>query len=84
MIFQMLVKIKLLSISLLSGFALLFMLCLGAQNLNDRHNLKIGQLTTAPLPTGFLIGVSIVLGVISGGTTATLLIPPPDLNSINN
>jgi len=53
------------------------MLCLGAQNLNERHSLKLVETTTAPLPTGFLIGVSIILGVISGGSTAAVLLPPP-------
>jgi len=37
-------------------------------------NLGIGQ--TAPLPTGFIVGVSAVLGVLSGGSLAALLIPP--------
>ena len=72
----MLFRLKLLAISFASSFALLLMLCLGAQNLNTRHTLKVGTTTTAPLPAGFLVGVSIVLGVISGGSTATVIIPP--------
>ena len=71
----MLLKIRLLTITLVSSLALLLMLCLGAQNLNERHSLKIGNATTAPLPSGFIIGISIVLGVISGGSAATLLLP---------
>jgi len=50
-------------------------LCLGAQNLNDRHNLKLGFANSAALPSGFLVGISIVLGVFSGGSTAALLLP---------
>ena len=72
----MLLKIRFLTITLATSLALLLMLCLGAQNLNDRHALKIGNATTAPLPSGFIIGISIVLGVITGGSAATLF--PPD------
>jgi len=71
----MILRIKLLAISLASALALLLMLCLGAQNLNTRHTLKLGSTTTAPLPAGFLVGISIVLGVISGSSTATALLP---------
>ena len=52
------------------------MLCLGAQNLNTRHSLKIGNMSTAPFPSGFLTGVSIVAGVLSGGSAAALSIKP--------
>ena len=70
----MLVQLRLLAITFASSLTLLLMLCLGAQNLTDRHSLKIGNATTAPLPSGFIIGVSIGLGVLSGGTTAALTI----------
>jgi len=69
-------KIRVLTISLTSALALLLMLCLGAQNLNSRHTLNLGKVTTAPLPSGFIIGVSIIMGVISGGSAAAVLIPP--------
>ncbi len=71
----MLLHLRLLAITFTSSLALLLMLCLGAQNLSERHALKIGNATTAPLPSGFIIGVSIVLGVISGGTITTLKVP---------
>ena len=70
-------KLKLMTLSLASGLLLLVMLCLGAQNLNERHSLKLGIAKTAPLPTGFLVGISIIIGVVSGGATAALLLPPP-------
>ncbi len=73
----MLLRLKLISISLASGLILIVVLCLGAQNLKVRQSLNLGFNSTAPLPTGFLVGISIVLGVISGGSTAALLIPPP-------
>jgi len=72
----MLLKIRILTVSLTSAFVLLLMLCLGAQNLSDRHTLKLGKATTAPLPSGFIIGVSIIMGVISGGSAAAVLVPP--------
>ncbi len=62
----MLVRLRLLTFSLASALALMLMLCLGAQNLSSRHSLRLGSGKTAPLPTGFLIGFSLVLGVISG------------------
>ena len=73
----MLLRIRLLAISFASALALVLMLCLGAQNLNDRHKLNLVYTSTAPLPSGFLIGVSIVLGVVSGGGTAAVLVTPP-------
>ena len=73
----MLQRLRLLTTSLGSAMLLLIVLCLGSQNLNDRHGLNLGFTKTAPLPSGFLVGVSVVLGVISGGSTAALLIPTP-------
>ena len=54
---------------------LLIVLCLGSQNLSDRYKVNLGIGETAPLPAGFLIGISIVLGVISGGSAAALVLP---------
>ncbi len=71
----MLLKLRLLSITISSSLLLIIVLCLGSQNLRVRHNLNLGIAKTAPLPSGFLIGISLALGVISGGSTATLLIP---------
>ena len=71
----MLLKVKLLSINLISAILLLTVLCLGAQNLEDRYQIKLIGANTAPLPAGFIVGVSIVLGVISGGSLAALLAP---------
>ena len=73
----MLLRLRLLTTSLVSGGLLLVVLCLGAQNLSDRHSLRLGDAKSAELPTGFLVGISIVLGVISGGSTAALLLPKP-------
>tara|TARA_Y100001968_G_scaffold141817_1_gene129628 strand:+ start:1993 stop:2226 length:234 start_codon:yes stop_codon:yes gene_type:complete len=70
----MLLKLRLLAISISSGLLLIIVLCLGSQNLKIRHNVNLGLAKTAPLPSGFLIGISLALGVISGGSTKTLLI----------
>lgn len=60
----------------LVGAALLFaLLCLGAQNLDDRVSLRLGTARSAPLPSGFVIGLAVVLGVISGGSATALLLP---------
>ena len=70
----MLLKLRLLAISISSGLLLIIVLCLGSQNLKVRHNVNLGITRTYPLPAGFLIGISLALGVISGGSTTTLLI----------
>ena len=71
----MLLRLRLLLITLGGGAALLLVLCLGAQNLSDRYRLNLGVGRTAPLPAGFIVGVSTVLGVISGGSIAVVLMP---------
>ena len=71
----MLLRLRLLLITLGGSVALLVVLCLGAQNLSERYRLKLGVGTTAPLPAGFIVGVSTVLGVISGGSLAAVLMP---------
>jgi hypothetical protein len=75
----MLLRLRLLIGSLLGGSLLLTLLCLGAQNLEERPELNLGFGRSAPLPTGFIVGVALVLGVISGGASAALLLPgsPP-------
>ena len=72
----MILRLKLISITFASGLLLLLVLCLGAQNLKDRHVLNLGPKTkTVPLPTGFLVGISIVTGVITIGSASALLMP---------
>ena len=71
----MVLRLRLLLITLGGSVALLVVLCLGAQNLSERYRLKLGVGTTAPLPAGFIVGVSTVLGVISGGSLAVVLMP---------
>ena len=74
----MLLRLRLLLASLGGGVLLLLLLCLGAQNLNQRTSLNLGFGRTAELPTGFLVGVALAVGVISGGSGAALLLPGRD------
>ncbi|MEX1315694.1 MAG: hypothetical protein AB1Z22_01030 [Synechococcaceae cyanobacterium] len=69
----MLLRARLLLASLGGGLLLLLILCLGAQNLEDRPRLWLGAGSTTPLPSGFLVGVALVVGVISGGCSVALL-----------
>ena len=55
----MLLRLRLLIGSLLGGFLLFLALCLGAQNLDDRRSLQLGVGRSAPLPTGFMVGVAL-------------------------
>ena len=72
----MLLRLRLLLTSV--GGGLLLLLCLGAQNLEQRPKLWLGFGSTAPLPSGFLVGAALVIGVISGGCSAALLAPRRD------
>jgi len=74
----MLVRLRLLLTSLLGGSLLLLILCLGAQNLEQRPSLNLGFSRTAPLPAGFLVGLALVIGVLSGGCSAGLAAPQSD------
>jgi len=71
----MLLRLRLLLGSLVGGTLLLVAVCLGAQNLEDRPSLNLGVGRSAPLPTGFVVGVALALGVLSGGAGAALLLP---------
>lgn len=75
----MVLRLQLLLSSLAGGVLLLAVLCLGAQNLDDRPSLNLGfGQRSAPLPSGFLVGIALVLGVISGGSCGALLSPGPE------
>ena len=71
----MLLRLRLLLFSLGAGTLLLLLLCLGSQNLTERHRLQVGSLRSAAVPSGFLVGISLVIGVISGGSAAAVLLP---------
>ena len=64
--------------SLTGGLLLLVALGLGAQNLDDRRQLQLGVGRTVALPTGFVVGVALAVGVACGGTAAALLLPGRD------
>jgi hypothetical protein len=77
----MLLRLRLLFGSLIGGGLLLLAVCLGAQNLEDRPVLNLGMARSAPLPSGFLVGLALAVGVISGGCSAALLLPGSDQDS---
>ncbi len=52
---------------------LILMLSLGSQNLSSKYNLSLGFSSTEKYPSGFLIGISITLGSLSGGLSSFLL-----------
>ena len=74
----MLLRLRLTVASLGGGALLLLLLCLGSQNLDQRTRLNLGFGRTAELPTGFVVGIALVIGVISGGTASALLLPGRD------
>tara|TARA_Y100001968_G_scaffold316423_1_gene344226 strand:+ start:471 stop:695 length:225 start_codon:yes stop_codon:yes gene_type:complete len=70
----MLLRLRILSTVFTTAALLVLVLCLGSQNINNRSKVNIGLTSIAPLPTGFTVGFSIIIGVISGGATASILI----------
>ena len=69
-----LIQLRLLTISLGNGALLLSMLCLGGQNLSDKVSLTLVTSNTVPLPSGFVVGAALVVGIVSGGSTAAVLL----------
>ncbi len=65
-------KLMVSSISLLNSLLLALMLFLGSQNLSEKHSINLGSHETKEFPAGFLIGMSIVMGSLSGGLTTIL------------
>ena len=74
----MLLRMRLFLSSIVGTFVLLLMLCLGSHNLSERSVVNIGIGKTVPLPPGFVVGLAILCGVFSGGTSAALLAPHQD------
>ncbi len=79
----MFIRIRILSTLCSTVSLLLLVLCLGSQNINNRSPINLGFSSMAPLPTGFIVGVSIILGFISGGSTASLVINNEYLEEVN-
>ena len=68
----MFLKIKLLSITIFGAGLLLVFLCLGSQNMENRHSINFLTVETVKLPKGFLVGSSFIIGFLLGGTTGSL------------
>tara|TARA_Y100001978_G_C23354241_1_gene273468 strand:+ start:313 stop:543 length:231 start_codon:yes stop_codon:yes gene_type:complete len=70
----MFLRLQLLTLNIVTAILLIFFLCLGSQNLEEKYSLKFLNNKTVALPIGFLIGTSFSLGLISGGFTSILMI----------
>ncbi len=64
--------------SLVGAALVLLAVCLGAQNLSDRPSLRLGVARTAPLPSGFLLGLALAAGVFSGGSAVAVVLGDGD------
>tara|TARA_B100000579_G_C22012683_1_gene480228 strand:+ start:20 stop:256 length:237 start_codon:yes stop_codon:yes gene_type:complete len=78
----MLLKLKLFTFNITTTILLILFLCLGSQNLDKRYSLNILMTETVELPNGFIMGMTFILGFISGGLTSILNIK--DENIIEN
>jgi hypothetical protein len=74
----MLVRVRLVLGSLLGATLVVLAVCLGAQNLSDRPSLRLGMARTAPLPSGFVLGLALAAGVFSGGSAVAVLLADSD------
>ncbi len=74
----MIIKAISLTTNLANTFLLVIMIALGSQNLSTKHSLNLGIATTEKYPSGFLIGMSIVFGSLSGGLTSASLVTSID------
>ncbi len=67
-------KLKLLTLNFALAILFAFFLCLGSQNLNNKHNINFLINKTVSLPIGFVLGSSFIIGFIPGGITSLLMI----------
>ncbi|MFM7641360.1 MAG: hypothetical protein ACKO45_07395 [Cyanobium sp.] len=68
----MLLRLRLALGSVVGAVVVALAVCLGAQNLSDRPTLQLGVARTAPLPSGFLLGLALATGLLSGGSAAAV------------
>ena len=72
----MLNKVRLITFTLGSSLVLFIMLCIGTYNSEKPHyeiNLSFSNNhKTIKMPTGFILGVSILTGLASGGSAAAI------------
>tara|TARA_Y100001970_G_scaffold294300_1_gene450086 strand:+ start:4833 stop:5048 length:216 start_codon:yes stop_codon:yes gene_type:complete len=59
--------IKKFFINTTTSILLLFMLCLGSQNLKASYQIDLGISKTIPMPIGFILGISFISGYFTGG-----------------
>ena len=70
----MFLRLKLLSLNIVTATLLIFFLCLGSQNLAKRYSLDFIVSKTVSLPIGFLIGTSFTFGLMAGGLSSVIMI----------
>ena len=68
----MIKKLLISGTSLVNSLLLILMLLLGAQNLSQKHSVRLGLHQSKDFPTGFLVGISVALGSISGGLSTVI------------
>ena len=74
-------KIIISIITLSHSALLLLMLALGSQNLSSVQRVNFGfSQSQEAYPVGFLIGISTIIGSISGSLTTVLLLPSSTKN----
>ena len=71
----MLLRLRLILLGFGGALLLLITLCLGSQNLNERQSIRLASFRSMPLPSGVLIGLSLVIGVVSGTSAVALMLP---------
>ena len=70
----MFLKLQLITFNLTSTLLLIFFLCLGSQNRDQRYKVNFFINETVSLPIGFLIGTSFSLGMLTGGISSIIMI----------
>ena len=70
----MFLRLQLLTLNIGTSILLILFLCLGSQNLGKKHSLNFLLNKTVPLPIGFLVGTSFLMGVVTGGITSVSMV----------
>ncbi len=70
----MIKKLLIITNSITNTTLLVCMICLGSQNLSNKYSLNLGFGVSEKYPSGFLIGISVSLGYLSGGVTSSLFL----------
>ena len=69
----MLLRLRLITINFTISILLLIFLCLGSQNITKRYKVNFLINETVELPSGFIVGISFIFGLLSGGYSSILM-----------